>query len=164
MSLKIEDFPALEKDDFPALPGGSGRSLATASQQSWARVVTKASDNIEISKEEPSSDIEKDICDANDVIIDVESGEPEREKTVEVAASGHDVASDDSAVIVSNVPEGTPEPGVVETPELLNCVGAGEAETAEWAPDQSIEAEELQQEEIDENVEVLTSEDEFMLL
>jgi len=161
MSLKIEDFPALEKDDFPALPGGSGRSVAAAGQQSWARVVTKASDNIEVSKGEPSSDIEKDICDANDVIIDVDSGESDKDKTVEVAASGHEVASDDSAVIVSDVPEGIPEPGAGETTELLNCVGAGEAETAECAPDLSSEAEELQQEEIDENVEVLTSEDEF---
>eukprot|EP00092_Neocalanus_flemingeri_P008897 GFUD01009572.1.p1 GENE.GFUD01009572.1~~GFUD01009572.1.p1 ORF type:complete len:955 (+),score=275.94 GFUD01009572.1:1124-3988(+) len=208
LSLESQNFPKLEKDDFPALPGGKGRkeksevSLNNALPSAWARVVTKASDNIVTIE----SSVDREVTKASDNIVTIENSfskddaftngdivtesskllrsDIEKEDFEDLVKASNAVnASDDMAVIDCDVPSVSPDHDGSETDIKPDSVAASEMKDRGESGDEQVSANttniyadltnfpnngdaDLEKDvasvadEI-ENIEVITSEDEF---
>jgi len=186
LSAESQNFPKLEKEDFPALPGGRGSKedssdicSNTALPSAWARVVTKASDNIvtienSVAKEEVVTN--QDTVSSN-LRLEVEI----KDSVDHVEATEADKSSDHLAVIHCDVPSDSPDQEGPKTDIDNDNIASSEIKDSGDIEDGSETATDIYADltnfptngdadteedvtsvvDITENIEVVTSEDEF---
>lgn len=180
MSLEVENFPKLAKDDFPALPGGRGSEedsegvVITALPSAWARLVSKSSDNTDTTENSAvkfQAVIEHETDTVSSSLTRLESETKDSKEEVEA-----DQASDHSAVIDCDVPSDSSDQETgCEDYENTDNKAASEVKDSSDVEDISVTKTDIyadltnfpvgNEEGIDtegiDNIEVITSEDEF---